>query len=75
VCGRAFLVSPGMKVEVVRAAHGRGVPAVPGALSPGLGGSLVGSTPPERDRELAALAEPVREVTDRARAALERKTA
>jgi 2-dehydro-3-deoxyphosphogluconate aldolase / (4S)-4-hydroxy-2-oxoglutarate aldolase len=134
--GAAFLVSPGLSVDVVRAAAERGVPAVPGALSPteiataidagadavklfpaglggpdylralrgpfsriaflptggirpedvgswldagaacvGLGGTLVGSTPPETDRELAALAERVRAATDRARAALERKTA
>lgn len=134
--GAAFLVSPGVKVDVVRAAAERGVPAVPGALSPteiataidagadavklfpaglggpdylralrgpfsrvaflptggirpedveawldagaacvGLGGTLVGSTPPETDRELAALAERVREAIDRARAALQRMTA
>ena len=134
--GAAFLVSPGVKVDVVRAAAERGVPAVPGALSPteiataidagadavklfpaglggpdylralrgpfsrvaflptggirpedveawldagaacvGLGGTLVGSTPPETDRELAALAERVRGAIDRARAALQRMTA
>jgi 2-dehydro-3-deoxyphosphogluconate aldolase/(4S)-4-hydroxy-2-oxoglutarate aldolase len=32
--GAAFLVSPGTNVDVVRAAVERGVPAVPGALSP-----------------------------------------
>jgi len=32
--GAAFLVSPGVKVDVVRAAVGLGVPSVPGALSP-----------------------------------------
>jgi len=32
--GAAFLVSPGLKVDVVRAAVGLGVPSVPGALSP-----------------------------------------
>jgi 2-dehydro-3-deoxyphosphogluconate aldolase/(4S)-4-hydroxy-2-oxoglutarate aldolase len=32
--GAAFLVSPGVRVDVVRAAVDLGVPAVPGALSP-----------------------------------------
>src|SRR5262245_47336939 len=32
--GAAFLVSPGVNVDVVRAAVELGVPAVPGALSP-----------------------------------------
>lgn len=134
--GAAFLVSPGVKVEVVRAAVELGVPAVPGALSPteiatavdagadaiklfpaglggpdylralrgpfsrvafvptggirpedvgswlgagaacvGLGGSLVGSTPPSTDRELASLVERVREAGARARAALARNPA
>jgi 2-dehydro-3-deoxyphosphogluconate aldolase / (4S)-4-hydroxy-2-oxoglutarate aldolase len=133
--GAAFLVSPGVKVDVVRAAVELGVPAVPGALSPteiatavdagadavklfpaglggpdylralrgpfsrvafvptggvpddveswlgagaacvGLGGTLVGSTPPATDRELASLVERVREAAERARAALARKPA
>lgn len=134
--GAAFLVSPGVKVDVVRAAVELGVPTVPGALSPteiatavdagadgvklfpaglggpdylrvlrgpfsrvafvatggirpedvgawlgagaacvGLGGTLVGSTPPSTDRELASLVERVRQAAELARAALARKHA
>src|SRR5215510_274907 len=134
--GAAFLVSPGVKVDVVRAAVELGVPAVPGALSPteiatavdagaeavklfpaglggpdylralrgpfsrvafvptggiglgdvetwldagaacvGLGGALVGSAPPSSDRELEALSERARDVTERATAALRRRPA
>lgn len=129
-------MSPGVKSDVVRAAVERGVPAIPGALSPteiatavdagadavklfpaglggpdylrvqrepfprvafvptggirlddvgswldagaacvGLGATLVGSTPPSTARELAAVVERVRAASQRARAALERKTA